>query len=474
MMITHTSSKKQILSGFCLGLILVSIYFLWAVQPLSEDDWGNFVTYHGSRWLSIPSSGQALRAEVGHKLFSTNPFSLFKPGSLLTDIFVIGLFWCALAKESLPVRSSLTLILTLGFPYLAQIGGWNLASGDYGLAAVWMFVWVVVFRAARDDRAKWWAWPLLFAVSFLTSIWHEVWVVTFFFVVGFLFLKACGLFNPSGMEQGEAAQKRSSLNNWGIFGLVFISYSLALTYFVHGGAQRLNDGRLSWLETFAFLFNWPRISKTLLFGTKENLVLFKDFIPVFFTFAYIKFNKNFQEKFKLDFPLFAAASLGALTFMYVVYFLIGPIHWRARWLCGYILSATFFIMPNSFLINPIQRFGLGEHLSSIRRGLLAVAVIWFLYNTYFTYYYTNVDVVGWLQYRQKVLARDPGVLDNICCRTLPLGRPQGVMDLHPPLLHEWGGQDDRYRIFMGPWDWTRRECILLYWDPKRIPQIPKS
>ena len=159
---TTTPLKKQILSWIChvplrgmacLGFILILIYYLWAIQPLSEDDWGNYALYFSDRWPHIPENGEALRVEISHRIFSTNPFSLFKPGSLLTDIFVVGLFWSAFAWESLLVRSALTLLLTLGFPYLAQIGGWNLASGDYGLAAVWMFI-CYLFSRRTDSLAS--------------------------------------------------------------------------------------------------------------------------------------------------------------------------------------------------------------------------------------------------------------------------------------------------------------------------------
>jgi hypothetical protein len=269
---------RRLFPSIVLLLIIGGIYSLWAVQPPPSDDWP-----YQPLSISIPESGQYLRYEIGHKLFYVNPFSLFKPASLLIAILAGSLMWLAFRYEPVAIRSVLTLAMILGFPYLGMVGSWNLGSSTYTLPALWVLAWFLTFKAAESDPKNGIKLCLFFVVTFFATLWHEVWIAMFCCIVGFLFLKAIMV--------------RKS-NHWVLFLVTLAGYLFALMYFAHGGPEQFVERRLNKPGSMATVLTWAHFGKTLLGGTKETLVLIKDCLPVFFVLGYAKLSPGFQNRLK--------------------------------------------------------------------------------------------------------------------------------------------------------------------------------
>lgn len=431
----------QIISLISLVSLIAMIYVLWVIQPLPADDWGFLpITFH------FPERGQELRYIFGRSFFYASPISFYKPATLLTAIFVIGLLWTACLRQRAVLRVGLVLLIALGFPYLGLVGPWNLAAADYTVAAIWMSLWYFIYRSFNKS-AKQWYWTLVLAIAtFFTALWHEVWLVTFSVIAAFLILRDYLSYKKVGRITKEQCAGIS----------VALAYILAILYYTQGGPEKFVNERTSLPGLFESKLTWSHFFDSLFWGTKENLVLIKDCLPVFIIFGFMKFKEKQPNCLELDFKFFLVASLGVILFMYVIYFLVGAIHWRARWLCAFILTATFYATPRPFLAWALEKLKLQKYLPFF----VSLSVFWLLWNVYFTYYYTNVDVAGWLKYRQMIINRDPIALERLCCRTLPPGRPKG--ELHH-MDHEWGVQDNRYRYFYPPKFATVALRVKAYW-----------
>lgn len=435
------SFPLQIIALIPLAFLIAVIYVLWAIQPLPSDDWSFLqTTFH------FPERGQELRYIFGKSFFSASPISFYKPATLLTAIFVVGLPWTAYLRQRITLRVGLVLLIVLGFPYLGLVGPWNLAAADYTVAAVWMALWYFIYRAFNKSTKQWYWAPVLAIATFFTAVWHEVWLVTFSMITAFLILEDYLSYKRIGRITKEQCAGIS----------VALAYILAVLYYTHGGPEKFVNERTLSPGSFESAFTWANFLKTLLWGTKENLVLIKDCLPIFIILGFMKLKERQPNRLEPDFKFFLVASLGVILFMYVIFFLVGPIHWRARWLCAFILAVTFYAAPRPFLTGALEKLKLQKYLPF----LVSLSVFWLLWNAYFTYYYTNVDVAGWLKYRQMVINRDPIVLERLCCRTLPVGRPKGELYY---LDHEWGVQDNRYRYFFPPKLATVVPRVKAYW-----------
>lgn len=453
-------SKKTILNCILFLTIVAIIYGIWAIQPLSFDDWRITKLHLHTLFIQppLPKTGQEIRYCFGaSNIFPTNPFSFYKPWSLFTAIFLVSLLWVVFINESTLIRAGLILLTVLGFPYLGTIGPWNYAASQYAVPAAWLMLWYIVFRKIRYMNTRFGLRGILFFVlTFIVASWHEVWLITFFGIAAYF------LFD--GFSLLQKRDKSFKLRFLSVHLSVILAYILAVVFYTRGGPSKFIDMRGGISGFSASLMNWSHLTKALLLGTKENFVLIKDSLPIFLLIIYIKLNKSFKTKLSSDFRLFFAAALGSILFIYVGAFIFGAPLWRVRWLCVLSLSAALYALPKS---NLIYRFTLSVgnfFIKAVRLCSILVAIIWLSYNVYFTYIYTNIDVAGWLQFRQMVLDRNPDVLKRPCCHTLPKNRPKGVATWN----HEWGAQDDRYRFFMGPSDTQIYSVIKLIWDDQDI------
>ena len=430
-------------------LIILCVYSIWVIQPWYSDDWGR-------QWVefSIPRAGHMLRIYVASWYVSTvSPFSFFQPWALLTAISATALAWNVVAIRQLVMRGSATLVLILGFPYFGHVATNPSTFGVYVVPVAWLAIWLLIyFQTQSTHGVKPWHWPIIFGASFMVAIWSEVFLIAFFGVVAYLFYDAWrGDHNRQSIQRG---------NSWLVASVVLVGYLLALLYYTSGGHPEAAISSRGGPGNLIRIRNPATIAHALLQGSKEIAVLLKDCLPLFVIAGYIKLkNKSAYLSLERHYKLFLALTAGIFGFMIICVWLAGVIQWRTRWPCAVVLICTFISIPETLwgpVIGHIGQWRWKSHLALISWWS---ALIWLAANAYLTYGYTNIDVRGWLQYRQMVVDRNPAALDRLCCRTLPAGRPRGVAWWD----HEWGAQDDRYRYFMAPDLITVRGNVRFYW-----------
>ena len=430
-------------------LIILCVYSIWVVQPWYSDDWGR-------QWLefSIPRAGSEFSRTVAAWYVSTvSPFSFVQPWVLLTAISATALAWKVIAIEQLAIRSSATLILILGFPYFGHVATNPSTFGVYVVAVFWLALWLLIyFRTHNTTTGQLWYLPIIFCATFMVAIWSEVFLISFIGVVAYLFLDAWrGDHNLTSTQRG---------NLWLLASVVLAGYLLALLYYTSGGHPEVVLDSRTRPANLARILNPVSLARALLLGSKEIAVLLKDCLPLFVLAGCIKLkNRAAYQLLEKYYKLFLALSAGVFLFSIICTWLVGVIQWRTRWPCAIVLICTFISTPETLWGPVIARFGHGRWKSKLLLVSWWSALLWLATNAFFTYGYTNIDVRGWLQYRQMVVDRNPAALDRLCCHTLPEGRPRGVAWWD----HEWGAQDDRYRYFMAPDIIAVRGNVRFFW-----------
>lgn len=445
------------------GLVVLCFYSIVTVQPWISDDWcppTNQLIQWGIQktptiWgFHIPYSGKMIQVAFGaYGLFTVSPFSLFRPWIFMGTVFMALLLWRAVTVQNLYARALLTSIVLLGFPYFGTLSMSPAGSAEYTFAAFWMFIWVMAYHQFQRQRPiRIWNWALLFTMSFLTTIWSEVFLIAFSGLVAFLYLDA--------WRDGRKLQTHHPSHAKLVASVVLAGWVLALLYYTRGGTEQFLDsdteaGRLG------KILNSASIARALIVGTKEILVLVKDCLPILLIIGYLKQRKEADQRHvEHYFRLLLGLTAGMFLFMIVCTWLVGVIQWRTRWLCAMIFLATCYAVPNSSINTVIARLGLMRQMPLFTKLSLGAAICWLGFNAFFTYAYNNIDVIGWLQYRQMVVDRNPAALTGLCCKTLPEGRPKGVAWWD----HEWGAQDDRYRYFLAPDYTTIKSCVAIFWS----------
>lgn len=445
------------------GLVVLCFYSIVTVQPWISDDWcppTNQLIQWGIQktptiWgFHIPYSGKMIQVAFGaYGLFTVSPFSLFRPWIFMGTVFMALLLWRAVTVQNLYARALLTSIVLLGFPYFGTLSMSPAGSAEYTFAAFWMFIWVMAYHQFQRQRPiRIWNWALLFTMSFLTTIWSEVFLIAFSGLVAFLYLDA--------WRDGRKLQTHHPSHAKLVASVVLAGWVLALLYYTRGGTEQFLDsdteaGRLG------KILNSASIARALIVGTKEILVLVKDCLPILLIIGYLKQRKEADQRHvEHYFRLLLGLTAGMFLFMIVCTWLVGAIQWRTRWLCAMIFLATCYAVPNSSINTVIARLGLMRQMPLFTKLSLGAAICWLGFNAFFTYAYNNIDVMGWLQYRQMVVDRNPAALTGLCCETLPEGRPKGVAWWD----HEWGAQDDRYRYFLAPDYTTIKSCVAIFWS----------
>ena len=453
---TFPTQKHRKWTAWCLpGLIVLSFYSLITIQPWISDDWCPS-TNQLIQWpiAKIPYSGQAIQVVFGaYGLLTVSPFSLFRPWTFMGTSFVALLLWRALGLQNPYARAALTSIALLGFPYFGTLSMSPAGSAEYTFAAVWMFIWILAYHQFQAQiTIRIWNWVLLFVMSFITTIWSEVFLIAFSGLVSFLYIDA--------WLRGRKLQTQNNARAWLVASIVLAGYLIALLYYTRGGTEQFLDsgtesGRLMKILNFA------SIVRALIIGSKEILVLVKDCLPLLLIIGYLKQRKvTDNRQIERYFHLLLGLTAGMFVFMFVGTWLVGVIHWRTRWLCAMIFLATCYVVPNSAFSAIMEKLGLLRQMPLLTNLALGVAICWLVFNAFFTYAYTNIDVVGWLQYRQMVVDRNPAALTGLCCKVLPEGRPKGVAWWD----HTWGAQDDRYRFFLAPNYKTIKSCVAIFWE----------
>ncbi len=106
--------------------------------------------------------------------------------------------------------------------------------------------------------------------------------------------------------------------------------------------------------------------------------------------------------------IFAAVSV---NFVYGLV-LGGVIDWRSRFLIMLMLTAFYFSLPWGS-ISKWLRARTGLYFDNAVRIAMAAAIIKLVYTVVLTFMIHSLDLVGWVDYRARILAKDASVLEEL-------------------------------------------------------------
>ena len=446
--------RPIIIQLFTVTLLIASIYIVWAIQPTPSDDWRSGGVLKLFKPHALPTTGQNIRyAFDSYYYLVCPPFSFLKPYSFLTSIAMVFLIWIALNKENLVLRFFVTLVTVLGFPYIGHVGAWNQVVSHYLVSLLWVFFWYLLYKHCQIKEGRLTGRLfLLFVMSFIASVWLEVWLISFSMISAYMVVNIFLLY-----------RKEKVWKDVGITVAVLAGYALAVWFYTRGGVQVFLYQRDDSVTPMSQMFTFQHIAKTLFTGAKETVVLLKDSIPLLFLIIAIVIKNNSKPRFYDDKRLLGAMALGVVLFLFVNAFVLGPAQWRTRWLCVFPVIFFAYILIFDAFRKLFERGKITSSQTVWFRGILfALAIMLLSYNTYRTYIYNNVDVKNWLMFRQMVITHDPRALGPFTPTTLPPGRPKGVAHW----THPWGYEDDRYRFLWGPNKEDVNKVVKEYWQSK--------
>ncbi len=88
----------------------------------------------------------------------------------------------------------------------------------------------------------------------------------------------------------------------------------------------------------------------------------------------------------------------------------GVIDWRSRFLIMLMLTAFYFSLPWGS-ISKWLRARTGLYFDNAARFSMAAAIIKLVYTVVLTFMIHPLNLVGWVDYRARILAKDAGVLE---------------------------------------------------------------
>ena len=145
--------------------------------------------------------------------------------------------------------------------------------------------------------------------------------------------------------------------------------------------------------------------------------------------------------------IFAAVSV---NFVYGL-ILGGVIDWRSRFLILLMLTAFYLFLPWGSIFKSL-RASTGLHFGSAALIAMAVAIIKFVYSVVLTFMMHPLNLVGWVDYRARILAKDASVLEEVidfgscdskyCFTEYRSGR------VHALAMEYWADGTDAYVV---PW-----------------------
>ena len=326
-----------------------------------------------------------------------NPLGLIQPGQLIL-VGVIGIFiWNVLASEPVWARAGLAGLFIFGFPYLTN-GMDRPWACIFGPSAI-MFL-AFLFQIARGNQTSAVSYISIACLVVLTALSYETWMM---FFVG-VSLVAIGAKLAPGL--GGRLQIYN-MSNRQVFAIGFpLAGCLLLAVFFPAdrGALPTSGVALSVIPKLTIL-----TARILL-----NIVV--DSLPIgaIIGFGVTRstrppaFSKMGLWPYLLFGLIFAAVSV---NFVYGL-ILGGVIDWRSRFLILLMLTAFYLFLPWGSIFKSL-RASTGLHFGSAALIAMAVAIIKFVYSVVLTFMMHPLNLVGWVDYRARILAKDASVLEEL-------------------------------------------------------------
>ena len=428
----------------CLLAIVTVAYGLAVSHPfIGGEDWN--VSMDGSRLFSgiFIYGGRGVGRLVGNAWTYSllwNPFGLVQLGELIGISCVAMFIWKVLRAEALWVRATLSSLFLFGFPYLVQGIMFRAIGNNHGVSTL-VFIGLLTM-IARGDRPRVIDQLCVACLAAFLALAYEPWLI---FLVG-VFLIAIGAKLVPRLF-GKLRIYRMSTRQIFAIGLPIVG-CLLLRVFTLGGQGALPAYGVAPSALFKLTIVTARILMNILIDSLP--------IGAIIGFGVMRSTRHTAFSKMGLWPLFLFGSIFAtvvINFGYGILLKGGVIDWRSRYVIMLTLCAFYYSVPWSSVGDWTQKCTgmVAKRSVGFAVALLSLKLV---YTVVFTFIITPVDRVGWMQYRSRILARDPSVLQDFT---------------------DFGQCDNKYCYsFSGPG--FAHQFILQYWkggtSAQLIPWLP--
>ena len=329
-----------------------------------------------------------------------NPLGLIQPGQLIL-VGVLGiLIWNVLASELVWVRAGLAGLFIFGFPYLTN-GMDRPWACIFGPTAT-MFV-AFLYQIARGNHTSAVHYISIACLVVLMALSYETWMM---FLVG-VSVVAIG----AKLAPGSAGRLRIyKMSNRQIFAIGFplVGCLLLRVFFFevgHGADAALPTNGVALSALFKLSILTARILLNILVDSLPIGAIIG--FGVIRSTRHTAFSKMGLWPYLLFGSIFAAVSV---NFVYGSWG--GVIDWRSRFLIMLMLTAFYFSLPWGSISNWL-RARTGLYFDNAVRIAMAAAIIKLVYTVVLTFMMHPLNLVGWVDYRARILAKDASVLEEL-------------------------------------------------------------
>ena len=326
-----------------------------------------------------------------------NPFSLVQLGTLVGVICLVVFIWQVLRAETLWVRAILSSLFVLGFPYFVHGISFRSVGNNHCVSTL-IFIWLLRMIGRGREHARWINHVSVGFLAAILALAYEPWML---FLFGMTLVALAVKVTPGLFGRLHVCK----MTNSQILSLLMpISVCVLLRAFSIGDEAK----PLPPFSLFALIQLWLNTARICV-----NILV--DSLPIgaIIGFGAIRSPRQFTFSKLGLWPhlLFgsAVAAIGVNFFFGLR--LDGVMDWRVRYVIILLITAFYFSLPWSTIGEWVQR-----HTEIVpHRGIGFVAALLSLklvYSVWFTFVVTPVDRWGWLQYRSRILAGDPSVMQD--------------------------------------------------------------
>ena len=334
-------------------------------------------------------------------ILTWNPLGLIQPGQLIL-VGVLGMFiWNVLASEPVWVRAGLAGLFMFGFPYLTN-GMDRPWACIFGPSAIIFLAFL--YQIARGNQTSAVSYISIACLVVLMALSYETWMM---FLVG-VFVVAIGVKFAPGSAGRLRIYKMSNRQIFAIgFPLVGCLLLRVLFFEVgHGADAALPTNGVALSALFKLSILTARILLNILVDSLPIGAIIG--FGVMRSTRHTAFSKMGLWPYLLFGSLFSAVGV---NFGYGLV-LGGVIDWRSRFLIMLMLTAFYFSLPWGS-ISKWLRARRGLYFDNAVRIAIAAAIIKLVYTVVLTFMIHPLNLVGWVDYRARILAKDASVLEEL-------------------------------------------------------------
>ena len=391
------------LDKLLLTIICAVVLGLIAIRPPSFESTNVYFNAQRLTLYDWSTHGRGYGRNVGNFLAHAlmwNPLGLVQPGQIIL-VGVLGVvIWKVLAQEPMGVRVVLGGLFVFGFPYLPH-GMDRPWAGIYGPSAL-MFG-LLLYQIARGSQYRGSNYTLTSSLVVLLSLSYETWMM---FLVGISIFTLVAKFSP-GLFGRLRIYRMGDWQSVSI-GLAAIGCLLLRVFFLEGAEPDLG--------AFTTRLTPATLVQLCIVTTRVCMNMLVDSLPlgVIIGFGIMRSPQRFTFSRLGLWPYLLFGSLFSAVGVNFVYGLLlgGVIDWRSRFLIMLMLTAFYFSLPWES-ISKWLRAHTRMYFDNTIRFAIAAASIKLVYTVVLTFMVHPLNLVGWVDYRARIWAKDASVLEEL-------------------------------------------------------------